>query len=55
VPEDEKAYFCRRAEEEIERAQQARDERVVSFHYRLAGLYLDKVHGAGDPLPDQLR
>jgi hypothetical protein len=45
VPEDERNYFYRRAEEEIARAQAADDERLVSFHYHLAGLYLDRVYG----------
>lgn len=47
MPEDDKSYFHRRAEEEIVRAQASVDERLVSFHYNLAGLYLDRVFGEG--------
>ncbi|MDB5670428.1 MAG: hypothetical protein JWO25_1387 [Alphaproteobacteria bacterium] len=43
-------YFYRRAEEEIDRARISTAERVVRFHYELAGLYLDRVYGAeGNP------
>ncbi|HJQ16913.1 MAG TPA: hypothetical protein VJ859_07920 [Allosphingosinicella sp.] len=45
MSEDEKAYFHRRAEEEIAHAQASTDERLVSFHYQLADLYLDLVFG----------
>ncbi len=45
--EDDRSYFHRRAEEEIARAQASDDERLVSFHYNLAGLYLDRVFGTG--------
>lgn len=47
MPEDDRSYFHRRAEEEIARAQASDDERLVSFHYNLAGLYLDRVFGTG--------
>jgi hypothetical protein len=55
MPEDDKSYFRRRAEEEIARAQASDDERLVSFHYHLAGLYLDLVYGdqAGTPQAGQ--
>jgi hypothetical protein len=50
VNDDDRRYFYRRAEEEIERAQAAQQERLTSFHYRLADLYLDRVFGPdGDP------
>jgi hypothetical protein len=49
--QDDKTYFRRRAEEEIARAQSSRDERLVSFHYHLAGLYLDLVHGQESRAP----
>jgi hypothetical protein len=43
-------YFHRRAEEEIAQAQACDDERLVQFHYLLAGFYLDLVYGReGDP------
>lgn len=42
---EEQDYFQRRAEEEIELAQQARHFRVVQAHYQLASAYLDLIHG----------
>ena len=45
ISEDDKAYYHRRAEEEIARAQASTEAKVVSFHYRLAGFYLDRVFG----------
>lgn len=47
MSEDDKAYFYRRAEEEIARAQSSADGKIVSFHYHLAGFYLDLVFGGG--------
>jgi hypothetical protein len=47
MSEDDKAYYHRRAEEEIARAQSSSDEKLVTFHYRLAGFYLDLVFGQG--------
>ncbi|MGE5721839.1 MAG: hypothetical protein ACM3YM_05190 [Sphingomonadales bacterium] len=47
--EDDRAYYQRRAEEEIARAQGSTDERLISFHYTLAGFYLDRAFGSGDP------
>jgi len=49
MSEDDRAYYYRRAEEEIARAQAATDERGVSAHYHLAGYYLDRVFGPGSP------
>lgn len=47
---DDLDYLYRRAEEELERARSATVECVVSFHYRYAGLFLDRIYGAeGDP------
>jgi hypothetical protein len=43
MSEDDKAYYYRRAEEEIARAQASTDERGASVHYHLAGYYLDRV------------
>jgi hypothetical protein len=51
MSDDDRDYFRRRAEEEIARAQASDDARLVSFHYHLAGLYLDKVYAA----PKRLR
>lgn len=42
---DEAVYYERRAEAEIELAQQARHARVVKAHYELASACLDGVHG----------
>ena len=42
--ERDKAYYQRRAEEELELAQKAQDERAVRSHYQLAAYYLDLVH-----------
>ena len=56
MSEDDRSYFYSRAEEEIERARSSSNERVVKFHYLLAGLYLDRVYGAqGDPRPSSVR
>ena len=47
---DDRDYYYLRAEEELDRARSATAEHVVSFHYRLAGLYLDRIYGPeGDP------
>ena len=43
MSEEELSYFYRRAEEEIGRAQQSNDPRLVNFHYRLSDLYLERV------------
>ena len=50
MSDEDRTYSYQRAEEELERAQASATERLVSFHYRLAGLHLDRVYGAdGDP------
>jgi hypothetical protein len=49
MSEDDKAYYHRRAEEEIARAQASTEAKVVSFHYHLAGFYLDRVFGEAEP------
>ena len=43
MSEEERTYFYRRAEEEIEWARRSLEAHVVSFHYRLGDLYLDRV------------
>ncbi len=48
LSEDDKAYYHRRAEEEIARAQASTEAKVVSFHYHLAGFYLDRVFGEAE-------
>lgn len=45
LSDDDRAYYHRRAEEEIARAQASTEAKVVSFHYHLAGFYLDRVFG----------
>ena len=49
-PQDtpEHSYLLARAEEEIQRAQQSTDPRVVSAHFQLAELYLDGAYGPAD-------
>jgi hypothetical protein len=42
--DEDKSYYQKRAEAEIELARNARDERVMRSHYLLAGYYLDLVH-----------
>jgi hypothetical protein len=42
--ERDRAYYQKRAEEELELAQKAQDERAVRSHYELAAYYLDLVH-----------
>ena len=52
LSDDDKAYYHRRAEEEIACAQASSEAKVVSFHYHLAGFYLDRVFGeARTPAP----
>lgn len=41
--EDDLQYHQRRAEEELARAQQAVDPKIVSLHYELAELFLERV------------
>jgi len=41
---DEMSYFVRRAEQQLELAQQADHEQVVHAHYELANLYLDRAY-----------
>lgn len=43
VPDD-MSYFVRRAEQQLELAQQADHEQVVTAHYELANLYLDRAY-----------
>ena len=43
VKDEDRAYFERRAEEEIERARESTDPRSVAIHYALSELYLDRI------------
>lgn len=49
VGPDEMSYFVRRAEQQLELAQQANHEQVVHAHYELANLYLDKAYSDSAP------
>jgi hypothetical protein len=42
---DDREYYERRAEAEIELAQRARHAAAVQAHYQLASAYLDRIHG----------
>jgi hypothetical protein len=42
---EDRNYYERRAEAEIELAQRARHAAAVQAHYQLASAYLDRVHG----------
>ena len=46
VTADDRAYFERRAEEEIERARESVDPRTVAIHYALSELYLERIDAA---------
>jgi hypothetical protein len=48
--EDDKDYFYKRAENELEMAQRTEVPEAVKAHYTLAGYYLDKVYSDGDAL-----
>lgn len=41
----DRAYFYRRAEQELSQAQRAESPEAVKAHYHLAGYYLDRVYG----------
>lgn len=52
---DDKDYFERRAETEIELAQHATHARAVNAHYQMASAYLDRIHGdTPRPVPNVL-
>lgn len=44
--DDDRTYFERRAEEEIERARESTDPRTVAIHYALSELYLERIDAA---------
>ncbi|WP_165357165.1 hypothetical protein [Sphingosinicella sp. CPCC 101087] len=46
---DDLNYYEQRAEAEIEMAQRAHDSRAVQAHYRLATIYLDRIHPEASP------
>jgi hypothetical protein len=45
---DDRFYYQRRAESEIELAQSATDQRAVRAHYELACAYLDIIYPAAE-------
>jgi hypothetical protein len=45
MSDEERAYFYRRAEEEVERAQSSAETAATVFHYQLSELYLERVFG----------
>jgi hypothetical protein len=45
MSDEERSYYERRAEAEIQMAQEARHQAVVRAHYELAAAYLDRIHG----------
>ncbi|HEY0445686.1 MAG TPA: hypothetical protein VGD19_04460 [Allosphingosinicella sp.] len=42
--DDDVDYYQQRAEQEIELAQRADDQRAVQAHYQLASAYLDRIY-----------
>lgn len=46
VSEDDIGYYQRRAEAELERAQQATRPEVVRAHFQLANAYLERIASA---------
>ena len=47
---DDRAYFLKRAEAQIEFARQAANEEAARAHYHLAGLYWDRAYNpAAEP------
>lgn len=50
--EDDKEYFYKRAENELEMAQRTESPAALKAHYTLAGYYLDKVYSDDVALAD---
>lgn len=44
MPDKERAYLQRRAEEELDCAQRAQHPAAAGAHYHLLGLYLDRLY-----------
>lgn len=49
---EERDYYERRAEQEIEAARRSTDPAAVRAHYLLAGYYLDLVHNPEAPMAE---
>jgi hypothetical protein len=45
LDDEDRIYYQRRAEAEVEKAREARHPAAVSSHYRLAEAYLEKAGG----------
>lgn len=46
VPDDDVTYYRRRAETELEKAQQATSPEIVRAHFELANAYLERIAAA---------
>lgn len=55
MSDDERSYFHRRAEDEIEAAQAARHPEAVRAHYLLAGYYLDLAFNPAPPASPRMQ
>ena len=49
MAEDDRNYFRRRAEVELEQAQRATTPRVVRAHYEMANAYLGRLQATAQP------
>ena len=47
--ENDKEYYCRRAEEELQRAADSTESTAVKAHYQLANYYLGRAYDETDP------
>ncbi|HEV2748224.1 MAG TPA: hypothetical protein VGW34_13105 [Allosphingosinicella sp.] len=47
MSDEERLYFTRRAEEELQLAQRGEHPKAVAAHYQLAQLYYDRAFGEG--------
>jgi len=47
----DRAYFARRAAQEVELASRATHPAAVAAHYRLSTVYLERAHPVADPPP----
>ena len=54
MSQEEREYYERRAEAELELAQSAANGRAVQAHYELASAYLDRIHGDEPKAPGGL-
>ena len=52
MSEQDRAYFYRRAETELELAQKATTPAAVKSHYTIANEYLERAWADGEPPPE---